>query len=164
MQLAYIQPLFWLVPTVPEGYVYHINFPGPDIMNPVFVVTKGTPTDQSGMNFHSGTVINIGSFPTFSAAQMACENDFSGTAQRVVWPLPSPSSPNQPVQPVDAQAPVNATPSAASPVYVEEAPLDGKSYVRNNGGWLVSVPGEAPTDGQLYGRKSSAWALAAAGP
>ena len=50
---------------------------------------------------------------------------------------------------------------------VEEAPIDGNPYVRQNAGWVQDIPGgggvpEAPQDGTLYGRQDAAWLAAAA--
>jgi hypothetical protein len=48
---------------------------------------------------------------------------------------------------------------------IEEAPVDGQQYARQDAGWSVVVGGsggggiaEAPTDGKPYVRQSSAWA------
>lgn len=79
MQLSYIQPLSWVVPTIPEGYVYHIDFPGPNILSPIFQVTKGLPSDSSGIIFSPGTSSVLGTYGSYEAAQAACETDANAT-------------------------------------------------------------------------------------
>lgn len=46
--------------------------------------------------------------------------------------------------------------------FVEEAPVDGESYVRKDGTWAVGSSGgggipDAPSDGKTYGRKNATW-------
>ena len=44
---------------------------------------------------------------------------------------------------------------------VEEAPMDGKAYVRMSGAWVEALPpgiDDAPADGSIYGRQNSLWA------
>jgi hypothetical protein len=155
MQLAYLQPLFWIVPTVPDGYVYHINFPGSVATNPLFTVTKGKPTDATGLVFTAGTIIQIGSYPTFDAAQNACETDYSATTNRSVPPIPAPTSTyRQPTQPV---TPLTTVVGALASF--PDAPVDGNIYGRQNNAWVLLPVVEAPTDGKLYGRQNSAWVV-----
>lgn len=42
---------------------------------------------------------------------------------------------------------------------VEEAPVDGKGYVRKSKGWIINADGiaDAPSDGKQYGREDAAW-------
>lgn len=43
---------------------------------------------------------------------------------------------------------------------VGEAPQDGTTYGRNDGGWVASaIQSDTPPDGQLYGRKDTLWEL-----
>lgn len=54
--------------------------------------------------------------------------------------------------------------------FTEEAPVDGSSYVRKDGSWVIGGGGggggipEAPIDGKLYGRKDASWTEVPATP
>jgi len=42
--------------------------------------------------------------------------------------------------------------------FITDAPKDGKSYIRNNGEWIMGVE-EAPDDGQKYCRQNEQWVV-----
>lgn len=59
--------------------------------------------------------------------------------------------PGGPAGPQGAQGP---------PGPVEEAPLDGQQYARENGGWLpTAIRLDAPSDGEIYGRQDADWVV-----
>jgi len=54
-----------------------------------------------------------------------------------------------------------ASPAAGGEVWVEEAPMDGTPYTRQDGAWVPAVAGggveEAPIDSTPYMRRDQAW-------
>ena len=49
---------------------------------------------------------------------------------------------------------------------IEDAPSDGKSYVRKDGAWVEASAGieDSPSDGKFYVRKDGAWVAIEATP
>jgi hypothetical protein len=62
-------PLSYLAPTNPAAFVYHVDWPGSDLLSPVFHAYK---IDLSNNQ------TEIGTYQTLAAAQAACQSDYAG--------------------------------------------------------------------------------------
>jgi hypothetical protein len=80
--LIFLSPISYQASTNPVGFVYHIDFPGDNLLSPVFKVYK--------VNSANNVVTQIGLFATLSLAQSACQSDYAGPSS-LLQRLPLPT-------------------------------------------------------------------------
>ena len=68
--LKFLTPVLYQAATNPVAFVYHVDWPGDDLLNPVFHTYK--------VNVSNNVVTEIGNYLTLSAAQSACQTDYTG--------------------------------------------------------------------------------------
>ena len=70
--LQFLTPVLYQAATNPVAFVYHVDWPGNDLLNPVFHAYK--------VNVANNVVTELGTFHTVGAAQSACQTDYTGPA------------------------------------------------------------------------------------
>jgi hypothetical protein len=68
--LTFLTPLKYCAPTNPVAYVYWVEFPGDDLLHPVYHAYKIDSASQAKTE--------IGLYQTLAAAQSACQTDYTG--------------------------------------------------------------------------------------
>jgi hypothetical protein len=68
--LTFLTPYKYCAATNPVAFVYWVEFPGADLLHPVFHAYKVDSSTQA--------TTEIGLYQTLSAAQSACQTDFAG--------------------------------------------------------------------------------------
>ena len=78
--LTWLAPHSYVAATNPVAFVYHIEFPADDLLNPAWKVYK--------VNSANNVVTQIGLYQSLEAAQSACQTDYTGPTFGLLYERP----------------------------------------------------------------------------